>query len=464
MIFFGVLFCLLIISAPLFRVFIPDLVGSIYRGESFSLLNNLIEDQSRRPLDIYLAYADTLFSQFQGYLISLLFLFTLYFLFTLLALIKNKTLQNIGILLLVLIMIFGLSELLLRYLIPVQIGEISFANYQPSSNPDIIIEPRPDAGEFNSDGFRDKIYTREKPEGVFRIIVIGDSLAYGLRVPAGSTYAKLLEVKLNQQSGEGRRYEVINMGVPGYRTIQTIARLEEKGLSYNPDLIIYGYWLDDISFSGLMPFYFDRANQEVSELINRAMTQNPAERTIKKILLQSQIVRRFILLMRGIYRRREYGDTKEAVIFPAENLRENLEPEITDLYRDFSEKVKRGEYADIPGSEPYYAGYTDHNDFILWVDGFRRLTEICRDRGINCLLLMTPVIYDYRDDDYAWGGLHNFIQSVARYFSIPSVDLKNEFHKYNAYQLRAGDHEHPNELGHRLIADRLYEWIVDREN
>ena len=461
---FGVLFCLLIFSTPLFRIFGHDLVGSIYRGESISLLNNLIEDQSRRPLDIYLAYADTLFSQFQGYLISLLFLFTLYLLFTLLSLIKNKTLQNIGILLLVVITIFGLSELLLRYLMPVQIGEITFANFQPSSNPDIIIEPRPNAGEYNSDGLRDKIYPRGKPEGVYRIIVIGDSLAYGLRVPLGSTYAKRLEVKLNEQTGRGRRYEVINMGVPGYRTIQTIARLEEKGLSYDPDMIIYGYWLDDISYSGLVPFYFDQANQEVSELINRAMSRNPAERAVKKILLQSQIVRRFILFMRGTYREREYGDKKEEFIFPIDKNMQNRDPKIEILYKEFLEALNRGEYTDLPGSEPYYARYADYDDFILWNAGFRRLSKICRDRGIRCLLLMTPVIYDYNNDDYAWEGLHRFIQSIARNYSIPSVDLKDEFKKYEAYRLRAGDHEHPNELGHRLIAERLYEWIVNMAN
>ena len=94
----------------------------------------------------------------------------------------------------------------------------------------------------------------------------------------------------------------------------------------------------------------------------------------------------------------------------------------------------------------------------------KKLSKICRDRRINCLLLMTPVIYDYRDDDYAWEGLHHFIQAVARHYSIPSVDLKEEFHKYEAYRLRAGDHEHPNELGHRIIAERLYEWIVNKAN
>jgi hypothetical protein len=194
------------------------------------------------------------------------------------------------------------------------------------------------------------------------------------------------------------------------------------------------------------------------------MSRNPAERAIKKILLRSQIVRWFILLMRGIYRQREFGDKSGDTIFPAEERMKNLQPEIETLYREFLEAFNRGEFAELPGAEPYYAGYADYDDFILWNAGLLRLSEICRDRGIRSLLLMTPVIYDYGEGGYAWEGLHRFIQSIARNYSIPSIDLTDEFSRYKAYQLRAGDHEHPNELGHRLIADKLYEYIANKEN
>jgi len=59
----------------------------------------------------------------------------------------------------------------------------------------------------------------------------------------------------------------------------------------------------------------------------------------------------------------------------------NLRPGIEALYREFLEEFNRGEYVDLPGSEPYYARYADYDDFYSLDDGFRRLSEICRDRG-----------------------------------------------------------------------------------
>ena len=351
LIVFGMLLCLFVISGPLFRTFGRRLIEDIYYGRTVPFLNGLIEDQSRRPLEVYLAYGDTFFKQFRGYFLSLLFLFGIYFLSTLVPAIRNKKVQNTVILFLAILTIFGLTELFLRYLMPVQLGEITFAHYQPSANPRIVIEPRPSSGGFNSSGFRDREYPKKKPEGVYRIIVIGDSLAYGLRVDREETYAKKLEKKLNAHSGNGKKYEVINMGVPGYRTTQIIARLEEKGLAYDPDMIIYGYWLDDISFSGLVPFYFSRTNLDMSEKVHRLMAGNPVERKIKKLLLDSQIFRRGILLAREFQRRRA-GEKITSAIFPVGEKIKELDPAVRDLYQEYREKLARGTYADAAGGEP----------------------------------------------------------------------------------------------------------------
>jgi hypothetical protein len=45
-------------------------------------------------------------------------------------------------------------------------------------------------------------------------------------------------------AGEGR-YEVLNLGVPGYNTVQERIMLEEVGLAYAPDLILLTYVLND---------------------------------------------------------------------------------------------------------------------------------------------------------------------------------------------------------------------------
>lgn len=94
----------------------------------------------------------------------------------------------------------------------------------------------------NADGLiGDTDYVVNKPEGVFRIVAIGDSFTEGPFVKAGLTYPKLLEKMLNATSSCPGidRYEVLNLGVGGYDIEYAAHRLETKGLKYEPDLVLW---------------------------------------------------------------------------------------------------------------------------------------------------------------------------------------------------------------------------------
>ena len=56
----------------------------------------------------------------------------------------------------------------------------------------------------NADGFRDRLYDRPKPEGVWRIVVLGDSLAFGAAVAEQDTFPKVLETRLAKLVPEAR--------------------------------------------------------------------------------------------------------------------------------------------------------------------------------------------------------------------------------------------------------------------
>ena len=99
--------------------------------------------------------------------------------------------------------------------------------------------------EINSKGLRDYEYTYEKPEGVFRILVLGDSVALGYGVEMEDSFPKLLEKSLN--SVKQNRYQVINAAVAGYNTIQERNYLQEDGLRYSPDLVIVIFLSNDIT-------------------------------------------------------------------------------------------------------------------------------------------------------------------------------------------------------------------------
>jgi hypothetical protein len=99
--------------------------------------------------------------------------------------------------------------------------------------------------ETNSAGFRGPERSLRKPLGVFRIAVIGDSFTMGAGVTLEESYAYRLERALADTHPE-RRVEVLNLGLAGIAASAAVDRLDYLGLGYDPDLLVYGYTLNDI--------------------------------------------------------------------------------------------------------------------------------------------------------------------------------------------------------------------------
>lgn len=91
---------------------------------------------------------------------------------------------------------------------------------------------------INKAGFRDYEYLVDKPEGVFRIAVLGDSLIFGLGVNLEDTFPKVLERMLNK---EGKRFEVLNGGLPDSAPYFQNLFFKHTLAKYDPDMIILFY-------------------------------------------------------------------------------------------------------------------------------------------------------------------------------------------------------------------------------
>jgi lysophospholipase L1-like esterase len=98
--------------------------------------------------------------------------------------------------------------------------------------------------QINSYGFRDYEYSLEKSANTYRIIALGDSHTFGLGVNLTDSYPKILERLLNERN-DNRKYEVLNFGNPGANLVEKIEFLKEKGISFNPDLVILQWSSDD---------------------------------------------------------------------------------------------------------------------------------------------------------------------------------------------------------------------------
>jgi hypothetical protein len=84
---------------------------------------------------------------------------------------------------------------------------------------------------INSKGLRDDETSYEKSEGIFRIVLLGDSNAFGFGVPIEKHFSTLLE-------GYFKNVEVINMGVNGFGVDQELIYLRSEGFRYQPDLVL----------------------------------------------------------------------------------------------------------------------------------------------------------------------------------------------------------------------------------
>jgi lysophospholipase L1-like esterase len=107
------------------------------------------------------------------------------------------------------------------------------------------LAPDHDALGVNAQGFRGPPFVREKAPGTKRLLCLGCSVTFGLHEPR--SYTSFLEERLNE-AGATAKYEVYNLGVPGYSTFQGLKLLKMEGLRYAPDLItvLFGWndhWL-----------------------------------------------------------------------------------------------------------------------------------------------------------------------------------------------------------------------------
>ena len=88
-----------------------------------------------------------------------------------------------------------------------------------------------------------------KAAGTRRVLLVGDSYAFGLGVAEGDSIAARLEERLNAApagGGEARaRVEVVNCGVPAYQTEQERLLLERVGFALEPDVVVLLYFAND---------------------------------------------------------------------------------------------------------------------------------------------------------------------------------------------------------------------------
>ena len=89
--------------------------------------------------------------------------------------------------------------------------------------------------QFLFPGFRPAELARAKPDGVVRIVGLGDSTAYGLFVGADAAFLAVLGREITASTG--KPVEAVNLGCAGYASDRVLALLP-TALALHPDLVV----------------------------------------------------------------------------------------------------------------------------------------------------------------------------------------------------------------------------------
>ncbi|MEM7792641.1 MAG: GDSL-type esterase/lipase family protein, partial [Verrucomicrobiota bacterium] len=268
----------------------------------------------------------------------------------------------------------------------------------------------------NSLGFRGDEFTIPKSSQLVRITALGDSFTFGEGVKDEDTYAEKLEALLQDQEDDAREFEVYNFGVGGFNTEQAVRLFEDLVIQVNPDHVVLGYTLNDAEPK---LFVLDQAAQEIRR----------RERSVEAI--------------ESIYALEQSSGFLSRL-------------KIVQLIQQILNKEKMTRAT----VEYYKALYKEKNaDWSKTQASFKRLSELCQQKEIECTVLVFPLLYDL-SEDYPFIAIHEKIRKEAEMNGLNVVDL------FPA--LKGMDHtslwvhptdQHPNEIVHQIAADALFQSI-----
>lgn len=176
--------------------------------------------------------------------------------------------------------------------------------------------------KLNSEGFNEKDdFLFIKGEETYRIVTLGDSFTFGLYVDRQDNWTEKLETLLNLNTicKDMRKYEIINLGVPGYDIEYSIERYKLRGQKYDPDLVIWFIKDDDFyDLNEIRLQVFPQVREEMKlsgeyEIGLKNGDPYPVENKVSKMIKNRYDFGRILDLNKNILE--EYDFTNKVLVF-----------------------------------------------------------------------------------------------------------------------------------------------------
>jgi hypothetical protein len=297
----------------------------------------------------------------------------------------------------------------------------------------------------NSLGFRDRRdYSLDKPPGVFRILVLGDSVTFGHGTLDDTTYPYLLEQELRRWRPDVK-WEVWNLGVPGYNTAQELQYLYEIGPRAEPDLVIVGFYPNDFTDNVLAP-PASVWRRSTASLLRVAQQHLYSFEFYKRVLLTA---RWRLLVSEDDRKRAEHLATEGELLRAGGPGAAAAEQQLTDpapLDDPEAERFACDKLARPDASRNTLAGALRRRDPSLtpWFDAVRALQDLHRSGAYRIVFFvnMAPLVCAGADRFYDGGRLPDddaLLEVLGQ--GTPAVSSTRAFLQFRPSQMpAAGEH------------------------
>jgi len=265
---------------------------------------------------------------------------------------------------------------------------------------------------LNSLGFDEREVSLEKPPGIYRIAILGDSLS--VSAPRAQRFGSVIADRLNALGARPVTYEAVSFGRTGADTNHETETLQRAVWRTHPDFVLLEFYVNDLENGD------HSGRPEGSSLIPgdswpARWLRHATDRTLLRRMLQAQF----------------------------EILQERLglvETYPAYMYRLFGD----------PAGVHWEAAAYELRDFI----------RECRTHDTPVAIALFPHLSaGLPAGSYEFAELHDQVLELCRAESVPCVDLRSTFAAYRNYtSLWVNRFDpHPNALAHRLAAERLLE-------
>jgi len=314
---------------------------------------------------------------------------------------------------------------------------------------------------INSLGFRDdREYALEKGPSTFRILVLGDSVTFGHGSVAEHTYPFLFEQKLKAWRPHVD-WQVWNLAVPGYNTSQELAHLLQVGPVYKPDLVIIGFFDNDL---------IENYDVEPSGRIQSAVAY--LKSFLRRYLYSVELYRRVYLTLAWklagtdeYHKRVEHLAVEDELLANMRQVNGLNEQQLTPVDRFTDDQVQT--MVCVGGQKPnptVIDSLQRDSGFAPWLRAVRRLQALNRSGAYRLVFFLniTPPVCPNTDTFYD-GGTAAINRFFLNTFSdgVPTVSTYDELRHRRPSQM-------PNACCHAIgntnlvKAEVLFDFLRDR--